>query len=200
MIGLCGAQRTGKTTLAREAAEEFGLEFVETKTSHVMRELGLDPKLDYDFDVRLEVQWVILGALRQQYLSAKRAFIADRTPLDALAYMMADIRRETLTPEQDIQLQKYANACYSTTNQFFQAVVAVLPGISVVEEEGKAPAGYGYQEHINMLILGSLASGRLTTPHFLIRRNMIEMSARLHAMRTVLYKTIERQTEESALH
>ena len=42
MIGIAGAHRTGKSTLAQEFADRYDCEFLETSVSSVFEEMGLE--------------------------------------------------------------------------------------------------------------------------------------------------------------
>jgi len=48
-LGLCGAHRTGKTTLAIAISSLLNIPFVRTTTSQVFAQLGLDPAEPMDF-------------------------------------------------------------------------------------------------------------------------------------------------------
>src|SRR3569832_662701 len=82
LIGLCGAHRTGKTSLAKAYAKKHGIAFMETSVSAIFKELGLDPAASFDFKTRLDIQEVILERLDAMYsMVAPVSFaIVDRTP------------------------------------------------------------------------------------------------------------------------
>ena len=71
MIGLLGAHRVGKTTLARELEKRYGLLFVQTNVIDTFERLGKDPRLDYDMETRLSIQEEILVDIEQKYLATK---------------------------------------------------------------------------------------------------------------------------------
>src|SRR3569832_345872 len=82
LIGLCGAHRTGKTSLAKAYAKKHGIAFMETSVSAIFKELGLDPAASFDFKTRLDIQEVILERLDAKYSmwrqSALRSLTARR--------------------------------------------------------------------------------------------------------------------------
>jgi hypothetical protein len=155
--GLCGAHRTGKTTLAKAVADEFKIEFVETSVSDVWKKLGISLKDPLPFDVRMDAQEQILQAAIERWESSRVIFIADRTPLDMMAYTMADINGSTeLTKDQNNRFLDYMNDCYDATEKYFTVLVVVQPGIEIVEDETKVTAlsSLPYMEHLNSLITG----------------------------------------------
>ncbi|MFN6383158.1 MAG: AAA family ATPase, partial [Pseudanabaena sp.] len=85
-LGLCGAHRTGKTTLAIAISSDLNLPFVRTTTSQVFAQLGLDPAEPMDFQTRLFVQNHVLDAAEQVWQESASPFISDRTPIDMIAY------------------------------------------------------------------------------------------------------------------
>ena len=105
---LCGAHRTGKTTLAKAFSNYSGMPFVQTGASHVFADMGLDPKVDYPLEVRLDIQKRILESFEKQCSSVKtKHFITDRTPIDFMAYMMADIQRENVRGQLEKDIERY---------------------------------------------------------------------------------------------
>ena len=193
MIGLAGAHRTGKTTLARAFAEKAKLTFVETSTSAIMREAGFDPRQPMTTRERLTVQRIVLErTVRDHYRKAPGSAICDRTPIDMLAYTLADIRGDSLSAEEEKDLKAYAVDCYMAANHFFAAILLVQPGIPIVDAEGKAAPSAGYMEHLNSLILGLLLDERLTAKPFFIPRHKTNLEARIESAQQAWDRTLER--------
>lgn len=186
MIGLAGAHRTGKTTLARAFANETAVQFVETRTSAVFEEMGLDPKKDYPFDVRLDIQNKILKSAESLYKKANTNFITDRTPLDMLAYTMADVQRDNMTESDVREFEKYMERCYEVTNKYFASIIVVYPGIPMVDEPGKAPANTAYVEHIAMLVMGLAVDERLKAGRHYISRSNLNLDDRIRSIKTAM--------------
>lgn len=199
-IGLSGSHRTGKTTLARTFAEKNpGVNFVETRVVKIYHELGFDPKMMYPFEVRLEIQRRILDALVEQYKKGGLMFIADRTPLDLVAYTLADIVRDNYDGSQDEALSRYIDDCYDVTNTYFSMILVIQPGIEIVEAELKAPANFGYMEHINSLVIGLTTDRRLNAMHFALARDTTNLEARVAAVGNVLRACRERVSQRECV-
>lgn len=194
MIGLCGAHRTGKTSLAEAVAKERSdIPFLRTSVSAVFAEMGLDPAVHYPFDVRLDVQERILEATLKQWRSmAGKQFITDRTPIDFIAYTLAEVGPNTLTPEQEVRLRKYVADCIKATNETFAILVVVQPGIPVVPAPGKASLSPMYIEHVAQLIMGAAFSADLKSSHFFIPRDCIAIDKRVKCVVSALNRTVER--------
>lgn len=184
MIGLCGAHRVGKSRLAREFAEKHKLEFVETSASAIFKELGYDPAVTYDFSTRLTIQEEILKRFDQLYAKHTKQDLAitDRTPLDMLAYTMAEAVGNTVSEQDQERFKKYAQSCIDVSNKRFAVLLVVQPGIKVVAEEGKAALNNAYIEHLNSLILGLSVDERIKSAHFYIPRHMLDMGERIAAL------------------
>jgi len=176
-LGLCGAHRTGKTTLAIAISSLLNIPFVRTTTSQVFAQLGLDPAEPMDFQTRLFVQNHVLDAAEQVWQESASPFISDRTPIDMIAYTLGDIQGKT---EVDFDLlSQYIDRCFASTNQFFQNLAIIQPGIPLVYEEGKAALNAAYIEHINILVIGLCSDRRLKTNVFCNARNAIDLEARI---------------------
>lgn len=186
MLGLCGAHRTGKTTLARVVSEGAGLPLIEISTTPVFETLGLSPKMDYPFSTRIQIQNAILDNMEASFLQAPGHFISDRTPVDALAYTLADVQRDNLNREEQGLLLAYMRRAIDLTNRHFSILIVIQPGIPLIEEEGKAPANLAYMEHLNSLIMGLVIDDRLSAAHFALRRDITDMEERLSAVGSVL--------------
>ncbi len=179
-IGFCGSHRTGKTTLAEEVSRKAGMPFIRTCTSEVFRRAGLNPAAAMDFKKRLWIQTETLEAAKGIWEAAGKSFITDRTPLDMMAYTLADIQGATGADFNEVE--GYLERCFSITNSFFDALVVVQPGIPLVHEQGKAALNRAYMEHLNYLILGLAADPRLTAAVIRLARGTVEMNERVRAV------------------
>lgn len=176
-LGLCGAHRTGKTTLAKAITSSLDIPFVQTTTSQVFADLGLDPAAPMDFATRLFVQNHVLDAAEKIWQNAASPFVSDRTPIDMIAYTLGDIQGKT---EVNFEaLHQYTNRCFAITNQYFQNLAIIQPGIPLVYEEGKAALNSAYIEHINILVIGLCADSRLTAKVFCNDREAIALDVRI---------------------
>jgi hypothetical protein len=176
-LGLCGAHRTGKTTLAIALSSHLNIPFVRTTTSQVFAQLGLDPAEPMDFTTRLYVQNHVLEAAEQVWQDSATPFISDRTPIDMIAYTLGDIQGKT---DVDFDLlNQYIDRCFTSTNQFFQNLAIIQPGIPLVYEQGKAALNAAYIEHINVLVAGLCSDSRLKANIFCNPREAIALEVRI---------------------
>jgi hypothetical protein len=176
-IGLCGAHRTGKTTLAMELAKVTGAQFVRTRVSEIFKESGLHPAQPMDFATRLNIQFRLLDACESDWQAAGNNFITDRTPVDLMAYTLGDIQGETRVSYPEFE--HYIERCFDVTNRFFDTLVILQPGIPLTEAEGKAALNKAYIEHINSLVIGLCNDERLNCRVRRISRNVTELSERI---------------------
>jgi hypothetical protein len=176
-LGLCGAHRTGKTTLAIALASDLNIPFVRTTTSQVFAELGLDPAETMDFKTRLFVQNHVLDAAEKVWQNSPSPFVSDRTPIDMIAYTLGDIQGKT---EVDFDLlNQYIDRCYASTNQFFQNLAIIQSGIPLIYEQGKAALNPSYIEHINVLVIGLCQDSRIKANVFCNPREAIALDLRI---------------------
>jgi predicted ATPase len=176
-IGLCGSHRTGKTTLAMALAARSGKSVLKTQTSAVFAAQGLDPAQVMNFKTRLWIQGLILEDAQNLWKNQSHSFIADRTPLDMLAYTLADIQGAT---EVDyVALQAYSARCFALSNQFFPHIVILPPAIPLVHETGKAALNPAYIEHLHTVMLGLAHEENLKSKLLLMPRAVMNLDARV---------------------
>jgi hypothetical protein len=186
-IGLCGSHRTGKTTLAEAVSSNTGMPFLRTGTSQVFQQYGLDPAQPMDFKKRIWIQQRILDAAENMWKAEERQFITDRTPLDMMAYTLADIQGTT-TVDID-ELEAYLARCIDITNTVFSLLVLVQPGIPLMHEKGKAALNEGYLEHLNYVILGLCNDDRIRGTFLYLHRAMTSLDDRVSAVLKELKST-----------
>jgi len=204
MLGLAGTHNTGKTTLAKEFAQKRDIPVVLTSASQVYHSLGMDPAADYSIEQRIGAQKTILHAFTRQYAHAAQKtplFIADRTPLDLISYMLADIQRATVldAPRLGELITGYVDECYEVLNRFFSTVLVVQPGIPLQpNREGKAGACPAFMEHQNMILRGSLNDDRCQVRGFLIPKGVTDLQQRVKCIDNAYINAFQRQTEAVA--
>lgn len=163
--------------------------------SAIFRDLQLDPKVDYKLIERLAIQQVILERIGAIYRKAGNVFISDRTPIDMLAYMLADVQRSNVPAQVEKYVEAYMKDCFALANEHFSTLVLVQPGVPIADEEGKAPATFAYMEHINSLCLGLMVNEKITASHYMIPRLMTGFEQRITQLDLSVKKSIERFQE-----
>ena len=185
-IGLCGGHRVGKTTLAQATAEAQHLYFAVTDSSTVFKKQGIDPATPLDFMTRLAMQHAILDAACIVWQDSQHAtFITDRTPIDFMAYTLADIQGTTIVDE--VALDKYIQRCFAVTNVTFSHLIVVQPGIPLVYAAGKAALNRAYIEHLNTLVLGLCHDSRLDCAVTVMPRQCTDLTARIKFLQDITH-------------
>ena len=184
--GLIGAHRTGKTTLAREAAGKLGVPFYETSISKTLASLGVNPQADMPFHDRLRLQGIILETLLAGYANAQaqhsRAslILVDRTPLDVLAYTRSEILRSTMDPLANLVMSMHEQRCFAAMNFNFAGACVVRPGIPMVADSTKATPNVHYQSHISAVMIDGVIDHRNGVSTILLGRQDIDIDSRVH--------------------
>ncbi len=198
MIGLCGAHRVGKTTLAKLYSESSKVPLLATSASAVFESMGLSPKLEYPFEVRLAIQENLLIHLDSLYRQHEGAFVTDRTPIDLMGYTLADIARANVPGSLSDRVDDYVTRCYEVLNRNFSVVCLIQPGITILDAEGKAPAHKAYIEHLNDLMMGLMVSEKTACAHFYIPRKTLDMASRISCLNWAVNTTVKRHQEVKA--
>lgn len=192
IIGICGAHRVGKTSLAQAFTEKnTTFKFAATSVSAMMLARGMDPALDYDISKRIEMQEIILTELDAHYGRFGDRTVFDRTPLDAAAYLLADVQRENVDPTLHPSIIAYVERAMEITNRRFSMLLFVPPVLPLIEEPGKAPATSAYVEHISQIINGLRGDERMKTKHFLLPREYLSMTMRVRALENAVSRLLQ---------
>lgn len=192
-IGLMGAHRVGKTTLAQRLADQLKLPFVPVCAGEVFEALGFDPAQPMDFAQRLVVQMLLLNRGVTLWAQYPDGFVTDRTPIDMLAYTLTEVQGHNLTPGEEHELAKYIEACIRLTNQLFHMLVLVQPGIPVISEPGKASLSPGYREHLNTLMLGVAGREDIYLPCYVVPRAALSLDDRVGAVKGAIMHMMTQQ-------
>ncbi|WP_456868398.1 AAA family ATPase [Galbibacter sp. BG1] len=159
LFGLTGAHRSGKTTLARAVADDLGIEFYETSTSQVAKELGLDAVGDLSLEDRLYLQAKLLENHIDQISKLPRPLITDRTPLDFMGYLACEFTMsngKNVDPEILQHASRFTDACLNATRHYYDTLYYLAPLPDYVVEDGKPADNPIYQKHHAFVVLGGI--------------------------------------------
>jgi len=176
-LGLAGSHRTGKTSLAQALSQQLQLPLIKTNTSAIFKQYGLNPATSMNITTRLWIQNKIIQAAIENWQTNSPGFVTDRTPLDFMAYTLAEIQGSTDVEFQE--LEAYLQYCFEVTQQFFTQLVIIPPAIPLVYEEGKAALNRAYMEHLNIIIQGLCYDERLTCPFVILPRKITNLPERV---------------------
>lgn len=171
IIGICGAPGTAKKTLASAYSDRVGMSFIPASATEVFKKNRLDPCKDHSLHTRLDIQEGLLSCFEEIWKTAAKEnveFVTDTTPIDLMAYALADIRREELTKELDERLQNYIDRCVNLTNTLFSFLMVVLPDATPVWENEKSGISKSHIQKISIMIMGLVASDNILIPNFYI--------------------------------
>lgn len=189
-IGLCGAHRTGKTTLARAFADRKGFKFINAGVSGVFAELGIDPSISLDVKARLMVQNAILDRY-EQLISNETSFVIDRTPIDMIGYMLADLRQDDFA-EEGASIARYVQRCADLAKSTLDMAVLIKPCIPVKREPGKGLLDRQYIMGLHWVIAGALEHYHLT--HAVMPEGVDTVEGRVAQLESDMVAILRRNT------
>lgn len=199
MLGYIGSHRVGKTTLAQAYAEDTGATLVKVSVSDMVSEIGYDSALVHNVEARMEIQEHILGCMAKKFaLHAGSHAVCDRTPLDAMLYMVSEVGQYTHNDAQAKWMKNYMERCFDMTNRYFNVVLCVQPGIPLVECETSARANPAYIEHLNSLAMGFISDERLKVPHYYVPRHITELERRVAVSKRAVQRAMVSLAQERA--
>lgn len=182
LIGLVGAHRTGKTTLAIQSAAEFTIPYVPASVSSTFTRLGLSPRDQFTFPERLAVQFEVLKDAEVAWSEgALDVSITDRTPVDMMAYTLAEVGPYTLdaNPGTEKRLTEYIEACKLATRRHFKSLVLVRPGIPIMDDLTKASPCPHYIDHLDAIMAGLVLDRALRCEVLILRREVLGIEDRI---------------------
>lgn len=186
-IGLCGAHRSGKTTLAKAFADRIGINYVTLSTTEVLASMGWDCRDISRIEDRIEIQKRMTARAGEVFTKASRYdFISDRTPLDVAAYMLADANGSVhLSDAQHKDIEGILEDCVAVTRQAFRGVVLIPPVLPYIYEPGKPAPNVSYQWHFHYLVLGLALHPGVGREIRLMPAKIIDLDERLEVLENV---------------
>lgn len=186
-IGLTGAHRTGKSTLAEFVHKVWGVPWIQSPASAIVKGFGFDMGRDNrlmfeqvagDTD-GIEMQWAIYDTLVSSLQEApKGGYVSDRTPIDVAAYLLADATGYAGWEDGQAEVVRMVEQSIRDTERLFDGVILVQPGIEFEQRADKPPMNAAYQEHHHMLCRGILFDDDLDLYWDEISRDCIDLERR----------------------
>lgn len=174
-IGFCGAQRVGKSTLAKAVADKLGLPFIATPTKDILEHYGYNAREQYGLLDRFASQVMVLSHLQKVWEANEHA-VFDRTPLDVLAYMEADVVRD-FPPLLESNYADYRQQCLKLAD-LFDYIFLVQPGITIIDDPRSAPPSMAYMTHLNSLMYAYCAEA-VCTNRAVLPANVLPLTERV---------------------
>lgn len=176
-VGIAGAHRTGKTTLAREVAELTGHNFVEGSATPSFLRYNCKPTDDLTVSKRLLIQQHILHRWTAEMSNDS---VTDRTPLDFIAYLVSEINTmeyKALSRIGTVMIATYIEECLKRLMSL-DVIFIVPPVIDIVHDDSKAICEAVMIDRINALIVGyAEQSGHENV--FILDRSMTALQDRI---------------------
>ena len=192
LLGLVGAHRTGKTTLANILSNDI-LSKIPISISEMQAEIGYDSaKQDYTFAERVEIQEHLLISFKKKLNSFTGlplrtkicTRVSERTPLDLIGYATVNLP-DSPTQDQLDWLNSYADACIRLTNKFYHRIVLVQPGIEYVP--CKTSAQEDLIEPLNAVYLHTILKSDLTVKSMILDRKVTDLDTRIKYIKEFIY-------------
>lgn len=163
ILGLAGSHRSGKTTLAHAVASRGGIAFYDGSFGRLAKTLGYESVSKMSVGDRLTMQNRVLDLYEREIRLGAAARITDRTPLDMLAYLMAEVGMHAGLDEASSRaIVAYRDRCIALTRELFDDVFLLQPLPVYVVADGKPSDDPAYQAHIQALIEGAIYASRGT--------------------------------------
>jgi predicted ATPase len=163
IYGLMGAAGTGKTTLAKLVAEGLDISFQPSSISASARKHGFDAVGLLTLAERMKLQRHLFEDYQEMIATAPRPMITDRTPIDMIAYLMAEfhmLSHHMVTPELLAEADRYVSECMAFTRSSFDYVFH-LGKLHVYEVKETRPAlNPAYERHTDLIMKGCLVDLR----------------------------------------
>lgn len=180
MMGFSSTHRSGKTTTAKRVAADLHLDFFDGSFGKLAAELGYNAVAGMDIERRIEMQEKCLALHVEKIRALPRPCITDRTPIDFMAYALADVPMVSdMSRELSARVHAYAENCLRLTREHYGAIVVLNPLPIYTIEAGKPGPCPAYQMHIQLLIEGAMS--RVSSRTQIVRVPTFDLEARVEA-------------------
>lgn len=160
LFGITGAAGTGKTTLAKQVAEDLDIKFQATSISECAKRHGFDAVAPMRLTDRIKLQYHLLEDHLEMIDGETRPLIVDRTPIDFIGYMLCEVTMHShllLEAEHVSLIENYVDMCQQAAIRHYDYIF-VLGKLDGYEIAPTRPAdNRAYQSHTQLVMIGALA-------------------------------------------
>jgi hypothetical protein len=182
-LGLVGAHRTGKTTIAGYFAKANRCPLVQTSMSAIAAYLDIKIGLDMPFWQRIEFQEEGLRLMEKSYQEegGNGLFVTDRTPIDLAAYVITAWHPVLADAEQTRWAHRYVQRCIDVTNAYFFQLAVIQPGIPWVTDptDQKGENIPLYRDNLNAVIIGLCHDERVLPATKIVAKGKLDLAERV---------------------
>lgn len=155
LYGFTGSSGTGKTTLAKSVAESLGIEYMSASITEIANRYGFNAVGPMLLQDRIHLQWALLREHLEMLKNAPRPLVVDRTPLDFIGYMYAEIDMHShmrLSASEINEIEDYRQTCLSAAVLNYDHIF-VAGQLATYEVKSSRPAdNRAYQTHSQMIM------------------------------------------------
>lgn len=160
LYGFTGPSRSGKTTLARDIAEELGIHFHATTTTATAKAHGYDPVAPMSLADRVDLQHILLKAHLSLIKELPRPAIVDRTPIDNLAYLLCEFHMQSakeVLPQTLARVVAYQQQAMDGVANNYDMVFKLGQLDHYHQEADKPDDNKPYHSHFEFVVEGILS-------------------------------------------
>lgn len=181
--GLSGAHRVGKSRLQHVIADQQGITVLQMPTQKTIEGSGHTLRAEYSYAERLDLQYRVLNAY-QELLEENVGYswISDRTPIDTVAYLLADVQRSGRTEQEEQRTIEYIDRALALTVKHYHGILVIQPGIKIVDDPTSSQPSPAYIEHLSAIIAGYTQD----IGGHILSRSLTDLDARVSYVSTAL--------------
>lgn len=173
LYGVAGAHHSGKTTLARQVADDLAIHFHATSTTEAAKRHGYDPVAPMTLKDRVDLQYKLLEDHISEVTEGTRPMIVDRTPLDQASYLLAEFymtSSRAANPATMKRAAEYVDLCLEATRKLYDVLFYVCPLDHYTMEGDKARPDFNpaFQRHHAICVQGCIAELKNTVSFYSI--------------------------------
>lgn len=180
-IAISGSEGTGKSTLSRELAKEFGIPRIKEGVRDYMKRHGIENLRDMSPQEYMKMQWYLLDSKIEQE-SSLGSFVADRSVADNVAYTLRWCGRDFT----EKMLGKYVQLAREHAQNTYDLILYLPWGKISVEDDGVRDTRKWYLYEIDRLIWGILKDWNLPVVEIGVENRLswarLEISRYVHDM------------------
>ncbi|CAM3472632.1 hypothetical protein [Parendozoicomonas haliclonae] len=140
MIGLCGANKNDKITLAKQISQKEDFLLISIDEEKILTSLGMKLGENYSFSERLGFYQSLLSHAEKEWSDTNgNNFITDFTPLDIAARLMVETANTPLSAMEQATLYEFRESCEYQTEDSFTATLYVEPTETMMGKIAEKP-------------------------------------------------------------